>query len=94
MVTDVDSRLIKLGRFQLTMAQERAAAEDVVALGILRQGHLQEELVKVAVEIGATLIVFGRPLAPTAAFGETALEEFVAELQADTKIEVRIVETQ
>jgi hypothetical protein len=65
-----------------------------VALGILRQGHLQEELVKVAVEIGATLIVFGRPLAPTAAFGETALEEFVAELQADTKIEVRIVETQ
>jgi hypothetical protein len=76
------------------MAQERAAAEDVVALGILRQGHLQEELVKVATEIGATLIVFGRPIEATALFDDTALQEFVANLQADIGIEVRILSSQ
>jgi nucleotide-binding universal stress UspA family protein len=94
MVIDVDSRLVKLGRFQLAMAQERAAEQDVVAQGIVRQGHLREELVKVAGEIGATLIVFGLPLEPTAFFDETALQEFVANLQADTGIEVRILSSQ
>ena len=89
-VIDVDLRLEKLGRFQLTMAQERAAAQDVAALAIVRLGELREELVSVAREIGATLIVFGRPLKPTAFFDETALQEFVAGLQAETGIEVRI----
>lgn len=93
-VIDVESRLEKLGRFQLTMAQERAAAQDVVAEVIVRQGQLRAELVTVAHEIGATLIVFGRPLKPTALFDETALQEFAADLQAETGIEVRIVESQ
>lgn len=93
MVIDVDLRLEKLGRFQLKMAQERAAAQDVVAQAIVRRGQLREELVSVAREIDATLIVFGRPLRPTAFFDETALQDFVADLQADTGIEIRILDS-
>jgi nucleotide-binding universal stress UspA family protein len=91
MVIDVESRLDKLGGFQLKMAQERAAKQNVVAQAIVRRGQLRAELESVAHEIGATLIVFGRPLQPTAFFDETALQEFVADLQAETGIEVRVV---
>jgi nucleotide-binding universal stress UspA family protein len=91
MVIDVESRLEKLGRFQLKMAQERAAIQEVVAQAIVRQGQLKEELAEVAREVGATLIVFGRPLKPTAFFDESALQEFVGDLQTETGIEVRVV---
>ena len=91
MVIDVESRLEKLGRFQLRMAQERAAEQNVAAQAIVRQGRLREELVSTAQEIGATLIVFGRPLRPTAFFDEVALWEFVTDLQIETGIEVRVV---
>lgn len=94
LVIDVDARLEKLGQFQLVMAQERAAAQDVVAQAIVRQGQLRDELVKVALEIGATLIVFGRPLKATAVFEEMALDVFVADLEAETGIEVRILGSQ
>ena len=93
MVVDVYSRLVKLGKFQLAMAQERAAALDVHSEGIVRQGHLREILPDVAKEIGATLIVFGCPHEPTAFFDRTALEEYAARLQEDTGIEVRILES-
>ena len=93
MVIDVESRLEKLGRFQLKMAQERAMAQNVVAQSIVRQGWLQAELVKVAHEISATLIVFGHPRKQTAIFKENTLLKFVADLQADTGIEVRILES-
>lgn len=93
-VIDVDLRLEKLGRFQLTMAQERAAAQDVAAMAVVRLGDLRDELVAVAREIGATLIVFGRPLKETALFDETALQEFVAGVQAETGVEVRFLVSQ
>ena len=91
LVIDVESRLEKLGRFQLKMAQERATAQQVEAQAILRQGQLHQELVKVAREIEATLIVFGRPIKPTAFFEEAALQKYIADLQAETDIEVRIL---
>jgi nucleotide-binding universal stress UspA family protein len=92
LVVDVESRLEKLGHFQLAMAQERATAQGVVAQAIVRQGRLRTELVKLAREIDATLIVFGRPLRPTAFFDQKALQEFAADLHAETGIEVSIVE--
>jgi nucleotide-binding universal stress UspA family protein len=91
MVIDVESRLAKLGRFQLAVAQERATAQGVVAQAIVRHGQLQKQLAAVAREVDATLIVFGRPLKPTAFFKETALQKFTAALKAETGIEVRIV---
>jgi len=38
LVVDVESRLEKLGRFQLVMAQERAAAQGIMAQTIVRKG--------------------------------------------------------
>ena len=92
LVVDVESRLEKLGRFQLVMAQERATAQGMVAQAIVRQGQLRAELVAVAKEIGATLIVMGRSLGSDAAFEDAALQVFAADLQTETSVEVRILE--
>jgi len=92
LVVDVESRLEKLGQFQLVMAQERAAAQDIIAQTIVRKGHLRDELVSVAKEIGATLIVMGHSLGPDAAFEDLALQVFAADLKTKTGVEVRILE--
>ncbi len=92
LVVDVESSLEKLGEFQLAMAQERAAAQGIIAQTIVRQGSLRAELVSVAKEIGAILIVMGRSLGPDAAFEESALQVFAADLQSETGVEVRILE--
>ncbi len=93
MVVDVESRLEKLGQFQLVMAQERAAAQGIKAQAIVRTGQLREELIAVAKEISADLIVMGASLGPDAAFENAALQVFAAELQAETGVEVRILAT-
>jgi len=92
LVVDVESRLEKLGQFQLVMAQERAAAQGIIAQAIVRTGHLRAELVAVAKEIGATLIVMGRSLGPDAAFENASLQVFADDLQTETGVEVRILE--
>ncbi len=91
LVVDVESRLEKLGHFQLVMAQERAAAHGIKAQAIVRTGHLRAELISVAKEIGATLIVMGRSLGPDAAFENATLQLFGADLQTETDVEVRIL---
>ena len=90
-VIDVESRLVKLGQFQLVMAQERAAAQGIIAQTIVRKGELRAELVVVAEEIGATIIVMGRSLGPNSIFDEAALQVFAKDLQSETGIEVRIL---
>lgn len=92
LVVDVESRLEKLGQFQLAMAQERAAAQEIIAQTIVRTGQLRSELIAVAGEIGATLIVMGGSLGPDAAFENESLQVFAADLQAETGVEVRILE--
>ena len=91
LVVDVESRLEKLGQFQLVMAQERAAAEGITAQTIVRTGQFRSELVAAAEEIGATLIAMGRSLGPDAAFEDAALQDFAADLQTETGVEVRIL---
>ncbi|MCJ7703048.1 MAG: universal stress protein [Anaerolineales bacterium] len=92
MVIDVESSLEKLGQFQLVMAQERAAAQGIIAQTIVRKGKFRAELVVVAEEIGATLIAMGRSQGPDAAFEDAALQAFAADLQTKTGVEVRILE--
>lgn len=92
LVVDVGSRLEKLGQFQLVMAQERAAAQEIKAQAIVRTGQLRSELIAVAEEIDATLIVMGGALGPDAAFENASLQVFAADLQAETGVEVRILE--
>jgi nucleotide-binding universal stress UspA family protein len=94
MVVDMESRLEKLGRFQLAMAQEQAAEQAIVAKAIVRQGQLLEELVAAAQEIGATLVVLGRPLAGTGVFDEAAFLPFAARLRAELGVDVHILESE
>ena len=89
---DVEPRLEKLGQFQLVMAQERAKAQGITAQTIMRHGHLRTELVSVVKELGATLIVMGRSLGPDAAFEDSALQVFAADLQKESGVDVRFLD--
>ena len=90
-VVDVESRLEKMGQFQLALVRERAAAQSMQVATMVRCGRLRPELVAAAGELGATLILLGRPARQTAVFEEDTLEVFARGLQAETGIEVRIV---
>jgi nucleotide-binding universal stress UspA family protein len=91
LVVDVDAALEKMGRFQLAMAQERAAAQGVEAHTAVRTGRLRPELVTAATELGANLIVLGRPYGETAVFEEATLLAFAAILRSETGAQVRIL---
>jgi nucleotide-binding universal stress UspA family protein len=91
LVVDVEERLAKMGRFQLAMAQERAAAQGVTAQALVRRGRLRAELVAAAKELAVDLIILGRPLDRQAIFDQTALQAFATGLQAVTGAEVRIL---
>jgi nucleotide-binding universal stress UspA family protein len=91
LVVNVEARLARMGRFQLAMAQERAARQGVIAQAIVRQGKLRAELVAVAKELEVNLIVLGRPLDKEAIFDEIALQAFATGLETVTGAEVRIL---
>jgi len=90
-VVDVESELDQMGRFQLILAQEQAAEQGVAAEIAIRHGHLRTELAAAAREMGATLVMLGRPQGRTAVFDEADLEEFAAELEERTGVGVRVV---
>ena len=93
LVIDVEARLVKMGEFQLLMAQERAAAQGISAQAIVREGKLRAELVGAARELEVDLIVLGHPVDQhkQAVFDETALQAFATSLQAITGTRVRIL---
>jgi nucleotide-binding universal stress UspA family protein len=93
LVVNIESRLVKMGRFLLLMAQERAKAQGVSAQTIVREGKLRAQLVGVARELDVDLVVLGHPVDrhEQAVFDETALQAFATSLQAITGIEVRIL---
>ena len=93
LVIDVEARLVKMGEFQLLMAQERAAAQGISAQAIVREGKLRAELVGAARELEVDLIVLGHPVDQheQAVFDEAALQAFATSLQAITGTRVRIL---
>ncbi len=91
LVVDVEGELERMGRFQLAMACEQAAAQGVEAQAVVRHGRLQAELIAAARELGATLIVLGRPREGTSVFDDEALHSFATRLRAETGAEVRVL---
>ncbi|MFN2218937.1 MAG: universal stress protein [Anaerolineae bacterium] len=93
LVIDVGSRLVKMGEFQLLMAQERAAAQGVAAQTLVREGKLRAELVGAARELEVDLIVLGHPVDrhEQAIFDETGLQALATSLQTITGAKVRIL---
>jgi nucleotide-binding universal stress UspA family protein len=91
LVVDVEGELEQMGRFQLALACEQAAAAGIEAQAAVRHGHLQTELVAAARALGATLVVLGRPRAGSPVFDVEALHAFARHLQSETGAEVRVL---
>jgi nucleotide-binding universal stress UspA family protein len=83
-VVDVDEELVNMGEFLLTMAVERASEKGVSAEAVIRTGIVREVLPQVSNELGATLIVLGRPAGESSPFRESEFEKFIAWLQEET----------
>lgn len=90
-VVDIESELDQMGRFFLLMAKEQAVEQGVEAKTITRKGVVREEIIKVAKEEAATLVVLGRPAGKQSAFQLSSLEAFSAEIQSETGAETVIV---
>lgn len=91
-VVDVDEELTHMGEFLLTMAVERAAEQGVVAQSVTRTGIIREVLPEVARELGATMIVLGRPAGESSRFQESEFERFCEWLQEETNASVVVHE--
>ena len=90
-VVDVEHEMIGMGEFLLLMARERAAEQGVEAEMVCRGGRLREELKKAAREEGVSLVVLGRPAGAESVFELGNLETLAAEIEAETKVETRIL---
>ncbi|MHB0875346.1 MAG: universal stress protein [Anaerolineae bacterium] len=78
----VIEELRELGEFVVTMAQERARAAGVEADGLVRVGHVPDEIVAIVKERGADVLVLGTsqraaPLRPAPGGRQSALAQRV-----------------
>ena len=88
--------LSRMGEFILTIAQERAQEAGVQkATWVCRLGTMREELKAYLLETGAEKLVLGRPVAQGVeqVFTQTGLDEFAAELEADTGVQIILADT-
>lgn len=90
-VVDVENEVAKMGEFLLLMAQERAAQQRVTATAIVRKGEVRDELKKAALEENVSLVVLGRPAGDDSVFQLASLQNYAAEIEAETGIETRII---
>jgi nucleotide-binding universal stress UspA family protein len=91
LVVDIEGELERLGRVQLALACEQAAAAGVEAQASVRHGHLQAEVVAAARDLGATLVVLGRPREGAPVFDDDALRSLATHLRAEIGVEVRVL---
>jgi nucleotide-binding universal stress UspA family protein len=90
-VVDVEREMMKMGRFLLLMAQERAAAQDVESETLCIKGRLREVLKETARKRDVSLVVLGQPADEESVFRLAGLEAFAEEIQAETGVETRII---
>lgn len=91
LVVDVEARLERMGLFQLTVAQERVAAQGVETQTLVRRGRLSTELAAAAREVGADLIVLGRPVNQGAVLTEATLQSLASFLEKEAGVKVLVV---
>ncbi|HID62633.1 MAG TPA: universal stress protein [Anaerolineae bacterium] len=93
LVINIKESMDKMGEFLLIMAQERAEAQGVQARALLREGKVRQEIKAAASEESVALVVLGRPVREDGSriFALEDLQNFAAELEAETGAEVVIV---
>ncbi|MBS1249076.1 MAG: hypothetical protein MAG431_00649 [Chloroflexi bacterium] len=90
-VVDTEQELSNMGQFLLTMAQERAAAQDAEAETVIYEGLVHEAVADVAHDAEASLIVFGSPGEEGSHFNLSGLEKMAEKIEEDTGVETRII---
>ncbi len=90
-VVDIKGSMDRVGEFLLVMAQERAREQGVTATYILREGEVWNEIKAATREEKADLVVLGQPCGENRIFALESLQAFVAEIEAETGVEVLVV---
>jgi nucleotide-binding universal stress UspA family protein len=86
--------LEETGQFTLTFVSKQAndrGVEDVDTL--VRQGSIRDVVTEVVREIGATMVVLGRPMrTPAGGFSKSDFDEFIEAIESETGVRVDRVE--
>jgi nucleotide-binding universal stress UspA family protein len=90
-MVDVEDELHDMGNFLLLMAQERAKEQGVKAETMCLKNGVRETIKRAAIEIGASLIILGRPCGEDSAFKLADLMAFAVSIENETGIEVKVV---
>ena len=90
-VVDVENEISQMGKFLLIVAKERAMEQGVEAEILSRKGNVREEIKKAAVDIGASMIVLGRPAGEASTFQMADLKAFARTIEVETGVETRII---
>jgi nucleotide-binding universal stress UspA family protein len=90
-VVDVENEISQMGNFLLLVAKERATEQGIEAHMISRKGNVREEIKQAATDVGATMVVLGRPAGETSTFRLSSLKSYAREIETETGIETKIV---
>ncbi|HEY64807.1 MAG TPA: universal stress protein [Caldilineae bacterium] len=92
-VVDVGREVRGMGNFLLLMAKERAQAQGVESEIVIREGKVREEIPKFLQEVGADLLILGRPQAGAAkqVFDQHGVTPFAQAVEKSTGVPVMIV---
>jgi nucleotide-binding universal stress UspA family protein len=88
---DVENEISQMGNFLLLVAKERATDQGIDAHMISRKGSVRESIKQAAIDVGATLVVLGKPVGETSKFRLSSLEAYAKEIETEIGIETKIV---
>ena len=87
-VVDIQEELSKMGEFFLMMAVERAKACGLEAEAEIRIGVFRPELIQAAKDLGASMIVLGKPGGSASRLELAGFDAFKEKLGQETGLEV------
>ncbi|MBN1681583.1 MAG: universal stress protein [Anaerolineae bacterium] len=90
-VPGMDEEMKNMGEFLLLMAKERAEKAGVESDYVVREGDFKTALVEAAKEVGASLIVLGRPADDNLTTLEYLEQQLSPAIKAETGIETIVV---
>jgi nucleotide-binding universal stress UspA family protein len=86
----LSEQMHQMGEFILLSAQSKAAADNVAAEGVIRQGQVREEIAALCHEVDATYLVIGQPKGQEEGglFTHEMLQKFIERIEQETGAKV------
>jgi nucleotide-binding universal stress UspA family protein len=86
----ISKEMAQMGEFILLTAQTRAEAQGITAKGVIRHGHVTEEIAALCHEVGAVYLVIGKPQFENEdnVFTHTQHRAFIQHIESQTGAEV------